>query len=176
VTDEKTVTCASLSNCHRPCPALPCPALPCPALPCAALPCPAVPCPALPCPELRTLHSNLVGTALLRSIFVCDAFHMSRMYDHKMPMACCSWQIGLFVCFGVSAGLLCRARYPAANNSGSSGQYYSTNIGPAHFIMLNSYISYNNGSSQFTFLEQDLAAYAAANPRLADGSTTGLTP
>lgn len=69
-----------------------------------------------------------------------------------------------------------RARYPAANNSGSSGQYYSTNIGPAHFIMLNSYISYNNGSAQFTFLEHDLAAYAAANPRLADGSTTGLTP
>lgn len=42
--------------------------------------------------------------------------------------------------------------------------------------MLNSYISYNNGSAQYTFLEQDLAAYAAANPRLADGSTTGLTP
>lgn len=69
-----------------------------------------------------------------------------------------------------------RARYPAPNNSYSSGQFYSTNVGPAHFIMLNSYISYNNGSAQFTFLEQDLAAYAAANPRLADGSTTGLTP
>lgn len=69
-----------------------------------------------------------------------------------------------------------RARYPAANNSGSSGQYYSTNVGPVHFLMLNSYISYSNSSAQYAFVEQDLAAYAAANPRLADGSTTGLTP
>ena len=42
--------------------------------------------------------------------------------------------------------------------------------------MLNSYISYSNSSAQYAFVEQDLAAYAAANPRLADGSTTGLTP
>ena len=54
--------------------------------------------------------------------------------------------------------------------------YYSTNVGPAHFLMLNSYISYQNGSAQFAFVEQDLAAYAAANTRYADGSSSGLTP
>ena len=54
--------------------------------------------------------------------------------------------------------------------------YYSTNVGPAHFLMLNSYISYDVNSAQYAFAERDLAAYAAANPRLADGTTTGLTP
>lgn len=68
-----------------------------------------------------------------------------------------------------------RARYPSASN-GNSSMYYSTNVGPAHFLMLNSYISYQNGSAQFAFVEQDLAAYAAANTRYADGSSSGLTP
>lgn len=69
-----------------------------------------------------------------------------------------------------------RARFPSANNSGNSSMYYSTNVGPAHFLMLNSYISYDNHSAQYAFVEQDLAAYAASNPRAADGTTTGLTP
>ena len=54
--------------------------------------------------------------------------------------------------------------------------YYSVNVGPAHFLMLNSYISFQNGSAQFAFVEQDLAAYASANQRGADGSSTGPTP
>ena len=54
--------------------------------------------------------------------------------------------------------------------------YYSVNVGPAHFLMLNSYISFQNGSAQFAFVEQDLAAYAAANQRYANGSSSGLTP
>lgn len=54
--------------------------------------------------------------------------------------------------------------------------YYSTNVGPAHFLMLNSYMRYDNASAQYAFVEKDLAAYAAANPRTADGETTGLTP
>lgn len=54
--------------------------------------------------------------------------------------------------------------------------YYSTNLGPAHFLMLNSYIRYDNASAQYAFVESDLAAYAAANPRTADGRSTGLTP
>ena len=54
--------------------------------------------------------------------------------------------------------------------------YYSTNVGPAHFLMLNSYISYQNDSAQFAFAEQDLAAYAAANIRYANGSSSGPTP
>ena len=54
--------------------------------------------------------------------------------------------------------------------------YYSVNVGPAHFLMLNSYISFQNGSAQFAFVEQDLAAYAAANQRYDNGSSSGLTP
>ncbi|KAL3152817.1 hypothetical protein ABBQ38_012398 [Trebouxia sp. C0009 RCD-2024] len=69
-----------------------------------------------------------------------------------------------------------RARFPSANNSGNASMYYSTNVGPAHFLMLNSYIRYDNGSAQYAFVESDLAAYAAANPRTADGGSTGLTP
>lgn len=68
-----------------------------------------------------------------------------------------------------------RARYPSPDN-GNSSQYYSVNVGPAHFLMLNSYIRWQNGSAQYQFVQEDLAAYAAANPRLADGTTTGLTP
>ena len=68
-----------------------------------------------------------------------------------------------------------RARYPSASN-GNSSMYYSVNVGPAHFLMLNSYISFQNGSPQFTFVEQDLAAYAAANQRHANGSSSGRTP
>ena len=70
---------------------------------------------------------------------------------------------------------LCRARYPSASN-GNSSMYYSVNVGPAHFLMLNSYISFQNGSAQFAFVEQDLAAYAAANQRYANGTSSGLTP
>ena len=72
--------------------------------------------------------------------------------------------------------ICCRARFPSANNSGNASMYYSTNVGPAHFLMLNSYISYSSSSAQYAFVEKDLAAYAAANPRAADGTTTGLTP
>ena len=71
--------------------------------------------------------------------------------------------------------LACRARHPSPDN-GNSSQYYSVNVGPAHFLMLNSYIRWQNGSAQYQFVQEDLAAYAAANPRLADGTTTGLTP
>ena len=54
--------------------------------------------------------------------------------------------------------------------------YYSTNVGPAHFLMLNSYMSYTNSSAQYAFAERDLAAYAAANVRTADGGSSGPTP
>ena len=41
--------------------------------------------------------------------------------------------------------------------TGGSPFYYSTNIGPVHFISISPYVPYGNGSAQYAWLKADLA-------------------
>ena len=47
----------------------------------------------------------------------------------------------------------------------------SVDVGPAHWIWLNSYFLSTPGSAQYDFFLSDLQAYAAANRRGVDGPT-----